>query len=59
MQSGGLIPVLILLPNLLWMLLPPRGQAEGSGSPTSRLGALMEALEGNRPCSESAAPDRV
>jgi hypothetical protein len=43
--TGGLIPILILLPNLLWMLFPPWGKPEGSVSPTSGLHRLMEILE--------------
>jgi len=42
---GGLIPILIMLPNLLWMLFPPRGQPEGSVGSTGRLHRLMEILE--------------
>jgi hypothetical protein len=42
---GGLIPILILLPNLLWMLFPPRGRPEGGAGPTGGLHRLMEILE--------------
>ena len=45
MWPGGLIPILIMLPNLLWMLFPPRGQPEGGAGPTGGLHRLMEILE--------------
>ena len=45
MLPGGLVPILVLLPNLLWMLLPPRGQPKGSTGSTPRLHRLMEILE--------------
>jgi hypothetical protein len=34
-----------MLPNLLWMLFPSRGQPEGGAGPTSGLHRLMEILE--------------
>jgi hypothetical protein len=45
MLPGGSVTVLILLPNLLWMLFPPRGQPEGGGGPQDGSRRLMEALE--------------
>jgi len=45
MLPGGLVSVLVLLPNVLWMLLPPRGEPEGNPGPTPRLHRLLEILE--------------
>lgn len=45
MLPGGLVSVLILLPNLLWMLFPPRGQPEGGTGPPHGLHRAMEILE--------------
>jgi hypothetical protein len=45
MLPGGLVSVLILLPNLLWMVFPPRGQPEDSSGPADGLHRLMEILE--------------
>ena len=42
---GGLVSVLILLPNLLWMLFPPRGQPEDGTGPASGLHRGMVILE--------------
>lgn len=45
MLPGGLVSVLILLPNLLWMLFPPRGQPEGGTGPPDgchRLAVILE-----------------
>jgi hypothetical protein len=45
MLPGGLVTVLVLLPNLLWMLFPPREQPERDAGPKSELYRLMEVLE--------------
>jgi hypothetical protein len=42
---GGLVSVLILLPNLLWMSFPPRGQPEDGTGPASGLHRGMAILE--------------
>jgi hypothetical protein len=43
--SGGLVSVLILLPNLLWMLFPPREKAQGDARTSGGLCMVMEVLE--------------
>lgn len=45
MRSGALVPILILLPNLLWMFFPPRGQPRPGTGPTPWLHKLMTILE--------------
>ncbi|MBM4429932.1 MAG: hypothetical protein FJ026_06220 [Chloroflexi bacterium] len=45
MRSGGWIPLLVLLPNLLWMLLPPGGQPQARTASISRFRRVMDALE--------------
>jgi hypothetical protein len=42
---GWLVSVLILLPNLLWLLFPPRGAPVEERAQRSRLTLWMEALE--------------
>jgi hypothetical protein len=42
---GGLISILILLPNLLWMVFPPRGKPEDDPDPRGGLHKAMEVLE--------------
>ena len=32
-KSGALLPVLVLLPNILWVLLPPATKSESSAAP--------------------------
>jgi hypothetical protein len=43
--SGGLVSILILLPNLLWLLFPPRERAPSDARPSGRLYRVMEVLE--------------
>jgi hypothetical protein len=45
MLPGGLISVLILLPNLLWMVFPPRGKPASDPVQRDGLYRLMEILE--------------
>jgi len=45
MSLGWLVSVLVLLPNLLWMLFPPRGAPPAESTPKTRLARLMEGLE--------------
>ena len=45
MLPGGLVSVLVLLPNLLWMLFPPRDQPEDESGPADGLPRVMERLE--------------
>lgn len=45
MLFGGLVSILLLLPNLLWMLFPPHDQSKGEGGPVGGLYRLMEILE--------------
>jgi len=45
MLPGGLVSILILVPNLLWMIFPPRGQPEGESAPRDRLHRVLEILE--------------
>ena len=45
MLFGGLVSVLILLPNLLWIVLPPRGQPASAPLQRHRLRRVMETLE--------------
>lgn len=45
MLPGGLVPVLILLPNLLWMAFPPRGRPGGDLGPPGAHHRLMQSLE--------------
>jgi hypothetical protein len=42
---GGLISILILLPNLLWMVLPPRGKPEDDAVHRNGQHRVMEILE--------------
>ena len=44
-MPGGLVSVLILLPNLLWMLFPPRDLPKDDGGPADGLHDVMERLE--------------
>lgn len=45
MLPGWLIPVLVLLPNLLWLLFPPGDAPAAEHVPKSLLVQLMEVLE--------------
>jgi len=45
MPLGWLISVLVLLPNLLWMLFPPHGSPAPESAPRGGLARLMEGLE--------------
>ena len=45
MPPGWLIPVLVLLPNLLWLVFPPRGTPAAEMVSKSPLVRLMEVLE--------------
>ena len=45
MYLGWLIPFLILLPNLFWMLFPPRGAPAAEKVERSRFVRLMEVVE--------------
>ena len=45
MLPDGLVPILILLPNLLWTVFPPRGQPEGDTDRRDVLHRVMEILE--------------
>jgi hypothetical protein len=40
-----LVSILILLPNVLWMLFPPRERAQSDVRPSGRLYRVMEVLE--------------
>ena len=42
---GGLVSILILLPNLLWMLFPPRDQPDGGAVPSDGIHRVMSILE--------------
>lgn len=45
MLPGGSVSILILLPNLLWVALPPRGQSDGGSGRVGGLRRLMEVFE--------------
>lgn len=45
MVPGGLISVLILLPNVLWMVFPQRDRPEGGPAQRDGLHRVMEVLE--------------
>jgi hypothetical protein len=45
MLPGGLVAVLLLLPNVLWMILPPRGDAPTSGHVAEPFWRALEIVE--------------
>ena len=44
-MTGGLVSIVVMLPNLLWMAFPPRGQSERGTATTGKRHKLMEIIE--------------
>lgn len=45
MNNGGIVTIAILLPNLLWVLFPPRSEQAGETNPKNAPNLMMQIFE--------------